>query len=127
LPANGHRKSLDALLLALASGKSYRDAAAEVGVSVKTVQRRMSDAAFRARVSELRGAMVSEASGRLARAMSGAAGALEGLLTAEGESVRLSAARSVLEFGVKIRESAELEQRVVALEQSLSQRKRKEP
>jgi hypothetical protein len=52
--------------------------------------------------------------------MARAAGTLAKLLDAEKESVRLGAARALLELGVKLRESVELEQRLAALEQRMS-------
>ncbi len=57
-------------------------------------------------------------SGAITDGMSFAADTLRKLLTAKSEMVRLSAARSVLELGVKLRESVELEQRISAIEQA---------
>jgi hypothetical protein len=60
--------------------------------------------------------MVDAAVGKLANASTRAVRTLTNLLTAESESVRLGAARSILELGAKLRESAELEQRISELE-----------
>jgi hypothetical protein len=60
--------------------------------------------------------MIGRALGKMADGMAEAAGTLRELLTAESESVRLGAARSLLELGVKLRESVELEERLAALE-----------
>jgi HEAT repeat protein len=45
-----------------------------------------------------------------------AADTLRDLLTAESESVRLGAARAMLELGVRVRDSVELGERVAELE-----------
>ena len=80
----------------------------------------MADPAFRRRVVELRADMVARSLGRLADGMADAADTLRALLRAEGESVRLGAARALLELGTKLRESVELEERLAALEAALS-------
>jgi HEAT repeat protein len=113
----GRRNADEALALALASGQTLRAAAAAVGVGERTATRRWADAAFRRHVSELRGDMVGRALGRMADGMSEAADVLRQLLAAESETVRLGAARSLLELGVKLRESVELEARLQALEE----------
>jgi hypothetical protein len=58
--------------------------------------------------------------------MAKAAGTLRKLLTASSDSVKLGAARAMLELGVKVREAAELEQRLVLLESRLAQREHDE-
>jgi transposase-like protein len=108
--------------LALASGKTAKATAAECDVCERTIGLWMAEDAFRRRVAELRGDMVQRALGRLADSMTAAADKLRELLTAEGESVRLGAARSLLELGVKLRESVELEQRLLAIERTLEER-----
>ena len=115
--ADSGRRSADELLaVAMASGQTLRGAAVVAGIAERTAARRWADPVFRRRVSDLRGQLVQAAVGKLANAMSEAADALQALLTADGENVRLGAARSILELGVKMRESTELEDRVVELE-----------
>ena len=118
----GRRNADEALALAVASGQTLRDAAAAAGIGERTATRRWADPAFRRRVGELRGDMVSNAVGRMADGMADAAGKLRELLTADSESVQLGAARSLLELGVKLRESVELEERVAELEQSIKRK-----
>ncbi len=120
----GRRKGDAALALALASGATIRDAAAAAGVGERTATRRWADAAFRRQVAELRGDMVGRALGRMADGMSDAAAKLRELLTAESESVRLGAARALLELGTKLRESVDHEERLAALEQNQERRKK---
>jgi hypothetical protein len=113
---NGRRKREDTLATALAGGSTLRAAAELAGVSERTATRRWADPAFRSRVSELRGAAVERATGRLADGMAEAAEVLRKLLDAESESVRLAACRATLELGVKLREVVEVEARIAALE-----------
>jgi hypothetical protein len=118
-PANGHGAKAhrdDALTLALARGLSNAEAAAEAGVSERTVGRRKAAPAFLARVRELRAGLVEWAAARLADGMVEAADTLGGLLTAESEATRLGAARSLIELGAKRRDSLELEERIAELE-----------
>jgi hypothetical protein len=120
MAAFGRRKGDDALLLALAAGQTVRDAARAAGVGERTATRRVAEPAFLRRVADLRADMVGRALGRMADAMTAAADTLRQLLTARSENVRLGAARSLLELGVKLRESVELEQRLLALEEGMS-------
>ena len=119
---NGRRNADEALATALALGQSLRDAAASAGVSERTAARRQAEPDFRRRVSELRAELVKGSLGRLADGMSEAADVLRRLLSAEAESVRLGAARSLLDLGVKLRESVEIEERLAALERELNGR-----
>ncbi len=112
----GRRNADEALALAVATGQTLRVAAQTAGIGERTASRRWADPVFRARVNELRSELVQRSLGRLADGMSEAADVLRGLLTAVSESVRLGAARSLLELGVKLRESVELEERLRALE-----------
>ena len=118
--AGNGRNNGDALALALAAGDTAIEAAAKARMSERTVYRRLADPAFRRHVQALRGEMVGRALGRMANGMSEAADVLRSLLAAKSESVRLGAARSLLEIGSKLRESVELESRLQALEERAS-------
>ena len=118
---DGRRKGDAALVLALAGGQTVRDSARAAGVGERTATRRLAAADFRRRVIETRAALVERATGQMADAMSAAAEALRKLLEARSEAVRLGAARAVLELGMKLRESAELEERLAELERRLGE------
>ena len=60
--------------------------------------------------------MAQRALGKMSDGMAEAADTLRQLLKAEAESVRLGAARSILELGSKLREAVELEDRIGELE-----------
>jgi hypothetical protein len=107
----------EAVALGLASGLSLAAAARKAKVGVPTAKRWSATLpAFRRRAQELRAEMTSQALGRMAAGMSEAADVLRGLLAAEAESIRLGAARSLLDLGLKLREAVELESRLAELE-----------
>jgi hypothetical protein len=115
--AHGGRKKADeALAVALAAGQTQRAAADSAKVSERTAARRWADSDFRRRVAELQHEMIGRCLGRMADGMAEAADVLRSLLTAESESVRLGAARAMLELGVRVRDTVELERRVRELE-----------
>lgn len=115
---NGRRNADDQLLMALACGATVDNAARQAGISPATAYRRLADAAFRQRLQTLRGDMVSRTSGTLTAAAGEAVRTLLELLkNPTSSSVRLGAAKAVLEIGMKLREMAELEQRVAELEE----------
>jgi ParB-like chromosome segregation protein Spo0J len=117
----GRRKNHRAdhqLLTALACGATQETAARQAGVSVSTARRRLADPEFCRELQALVGEMVQ----RTARALTAAgAEAVRGLLSLLKETtppaVRLGAIRAVLELGVKLRETADLEARIAALEE----------
>ena len=118
----GKRNADHQLLLALACGASVENAARQAGVSESTAYRRLADSDFGQRLKDLRADMVQRTAGALTAA---ATEAVRTLLELQKPSappaVRLGAARSVLEIGMKVREVADLEERLVALEESLAQ------
>jgi hypothetical protein len=105
--------------LALASGAGLAEAAAQSRSGERTIKTwRSSLPAFARRVQELRLEMTSQALGRLVDRMGEAADTLGHLSgKAKSETVRLAAARSVLELATKMHDVAELEQRISLLEQ----------
>jgi len=110
------KKAEDAIILALAAGATVREAAEQAKVCERTIFRRLDERTFVGRINEARGRMFAKAIGQLATSATKAATRLEELLQSESDSVCLSAARAVLELGVRLRESVELEERIAALE-----------
>src|SRR5262249_52252040 len=114
------KRADDALLLALACGASVEQAARQCGLSARTVYRRLAEPDFRRRLQALRGDMVSRTAGTLTAAATEAVRTLLELLkNSVSDAVRLGAARAVLEIGMKVREVADLEERLAELEQRL--------
>jgi len=117
---NGTKKAEAALVVALASGQSVRAASRASGVSERTIYRRLSDPAFREAVANARAAAVAQATAKLAQLSTAAVETLRRLLRAKSENIRLAAARAVLEFGGRLRESEEFSERIRKLEEELS-------
>ena len=116
MTAPGRKSADQAIVVALAGGRTIAHVAKAAGVGETTVYRRLRDPEFRRRVNEARAAFTDRALGRLSAASTAAVRTLRQLLNAKSEAVRLAAARSILELGAKLRETVELEQRLLALE-----------
>src|SRR5438034_2765520 len=113
MPGRGRRNADDMLLMALACGATIEAAAQKVGVSQATVYRRLQDPEFQKRLQQLRSDMVKRASSTLNAAGVEAVKTLLALLqSGVPPAVRLGAARSILEIGIKMREVTDLEERL---------------
>ena len=118
----GRRDVDEVLIAALACGATQEAAAAKAGVSLATVQRRMQNPEFKQRLLQFRSEMVGRLAGNLTVASGEAVRTLMDLLKNGTPTVRLGASRTILETGTKLRESADLEQRVMDLEQRLNEK-----
>jgi hypothetical protein len=108
------------LVLALACGASPENAAQKAKVSLRTVYRRLAEPEFRAQVQELRAEMVRRVAGMLTAAGIASIKTFTTLQeSAASESVRLAAARAIVELGCRLRESVELTERMTAVETRL--------
>jgi AcrR family transcriptional regulator len=120
MPQQGRRNADQALLVALACGATVEAAARNAGVSQATVYRRLQDPEFQKRVQQVRSDMVQRTAGMLtAASMEAVKTLLELQKTPVPAAVRLGAARSVIELGTKLRETAEFEARLAILEQHM--------
>jgi hypothetical protein len=106
--------------LALAGGRNCKDAAAAAGCAERTLRSWMADAAFKARVQQLRTDLFSAAVGRLADLAVKAADTLGGLLDSASEGVRLRAATAVLGLGARTRECLDVLEQLRALEEAIA-------
>jgi hypothetical protein len=122
--ARGVRRNADAALLAaLAGGSTVADAARAADVSARTVFRRLQDPAFRSELEAARAATIERVGAMLADSATAAVSVLRALLDPViPPSVRLSAARAILELALRYREVGDLEARVRALEELLGGR-----
>jgi hypothetical protein len=117
------RKGADrALLQALAFGASVEHAARKAGMSERSAYRRLDNPAFLEQLDQLRADMVQRTAGMLTGA---GMGSVKVLVDLQGDvsvpaSVRRRSARDVLEMGLKFRETAELEQRLAKVEETLA-------
>ncbi|WP_439624354.1 hypothetical protein [Gemmata sp.] len=118
--AEQRKKNEDALLLALACGATVEAAARQCNLTDRTIYRRLSEPAFKDRLQAPRADMVARAAGMLTAAAGEAVRTLLQLQKDAPATVRLGAARAVLELGMKLREVADLEARMAALEARLA-------
>lgn len=116
----GKQSADERLLAVLACGATVEAAARQAGVSERTVYRRLADRDFRRRLQGVRADCVQRTAGTLTAAATEAVRTLLELLRApSAAAVRLGSARAVLEIGMKLREIADLEERMAALEERL--------
>ena len=119
--AIGRRGADDRLLQLLACGATVVTAATQAGVSEATVYRRLADKEFSRKLQAIRADMVQRASGALTAAGTESVRTLLELQKpGVAPATRLGAAKATLELGMKVRETAELEQRLAALEEQVA-------
>lgn len=114
------------LVIALARGATVAEAAAEGGVSERTVYRRLEESEFRVRVASRRDAAIGCVTGRLSEINLKAAETLEGLLDSVDEKIQLQAAKACIELGMKIRDSSEIADRLTELERRYNEQRKAE-
>jgi hypothetical protein len=102
-------------------------AAEQLGISRKTVQRKLARPAFRRLVAELRAQLFAAALGRVAENMTRASDALAALLESNEPAIRLRAARTLLSMGIRLRDSVDLTDRVNELEAELARKQGMSP
>jgi hypothetical protein len=122
----GRKNADDVLLQALACGATIDHAARQAGISQATVYRRLKEPAFQHRLRELRAAMVQRTTAMLTASGGEAVKALLAQVQQESTppATRRAAARDILELGMKLRESTELEQRLADLEARVGESER---
>jgi hypothetical protein len=104
----------------LATGGTVVEAATAAGVDPRTIYAwKSGDPEFRARIDELRGAVISSVLGKMVNAMTIAADVLVKLLGNKSPGMRWKAAKSILELGLRVREQADIEERLAAIEEQL--------
>src|SRR5262245_33483921 len=112
------------LLQALACGGTVQNAACKAGVSERTAYRRLADPEFCKQLQQLRLEMVQRTAAMLTGAGMSSVKTLVDLQqdVAAPPGVRRRAARDVLEMGMKLRENADWEARLVGLEEQIKTR-----
>jgi hypothetical protein len=123
MAGTGKHYADEPLVMALAGGATAEAAAQKAGVSLRTVRRRLAAPAFRQRLQQVRADMVQRTAGALTAAATEAVRTLLELQKPPNPpAVRLAAARAVLDQGLKLREAAELEERLAELERRVEAR-----
>jgi hypothetical protein len=122
MPKKLFKKSEDAFLIALACGATVEAAAAQCGIAERTAYRRLKDPEFKSRLTRTRSEMIERATGMLTAAAGEAVRTLLSLQkSAVPPAVRMSAARAILEIGMKLREVVDIEERLNRLEALVQQ------
>src|SRR5262245_22582697 len=110
----------DAIIMGLATGLSAPQAAAKAGCSERTVRRRLESAEFRAQVDTTRARMVEAAVEKLSASGKLAVRTLRLLAkSSTSDSVKLGAARGILEYMLKAHEIHTVARQVEQLQQQL--------
>ncbi len=107
------------LALLIACGDSNEIAAKKCGIGSATAWRWRRSAAFRELVHELRAALITETTGKLAQTATQAAAVLNQLLSDSNSSIKLGAARTVLERAAEFIKIADFEERLNRIEADL--------
>ncbi|HLN32419.1 MAG TPA: hypothetical protein VK395_32120 [Gemmataceae bacterium] len=113
-----HKRNIrEEFLFALVLGAAVEGAAKSVGISKRTAYRWLADPAVKARLCKMRSERLERSSTMLTVA---GLEAVKTLLTLQAANqpapVRLGAARSILDFGMRLREHADFSQRLAELE-----------
>jgi predicted transcriptional regulator len=117
---NAHKND-DLILQALVTGMTIRESAEIVGVNEKTVRRRLQDPDFAGRLAGHRLEITRAVLDRMVDASVDAVDTLKKLLSAKGETVRLGAARAIIELGAKLQENGQQAERLAELEKVLKE------
>ena len=107
-------------IVALLSAPSVERAAKTAGMSRATLLRWMQDEGFKAELATARRALVSESIGRLQIMLTDATKTLHALLRYRAPSVRLGAARALVEFACRAKDAEDYDARLTALEERVT-------
>lgn len=114
-----HEKAMAALL----SSDTQTEAAEKAGISERTLRGYLAEPEFSAEYYRRKRQLVSDATRQIQTSYQAAINALRGIVENEksSESGRISAARALLEYGLKFTESHELMVRVEELENQVKE------
>ena len=107
----------DAILAALLTSDTQKDAAKKAGVCEKTIYNKLSDEEFYSKYSKARKTLVNKAAFQIQRALSTSISELRTIVEKGAkDSDRISAARALLEYGLSYTELAEIKRQIAELE-----------
>ena len=107
------RREVDDILgLHLDDGMTILRPIGRVGVCERTARLRLADAQFCKQLDDLRSEVAGRAVAMLADGMTKAAGRLVGLADVADEKIALAACNTVLELGMRLRQTEEIERRL---------------
>jgi phage terminase small subunit len=113
-------------LVALVANATVRDAAQAAGIGERTAWRYLAEPSVKAALTERQDAVLGHVSRRLASEMGAALDVLCGIMrnTAANDAARVSAARAVLDSGLRLAELVTLAERVAELEARMEEEER---
>ena len=118
MSGGGRSNARSVVIAGLAAGLTVAEIARQANVGEATIRRWRKNPDFTQAVENARAELISSTVGRLSDSATAAVQTLRELLSpTQPPSVRLGAARAVLELGVRLRESEELAKRVAILEE----------
>ncbi len=110
-------KTDDLLVTTLACGGTVENAAQRANISERSVYRRLEDPEFKQLLKDFRSEVTKRTAGVLCAASIEAVKTLIGLMERNcSPATRLGAARTVLEFNLRLREVIDVEERLAELE-----------
>jgi len=114
----------DLIVTALASGRTWVQAAEAAGCSVRHVARRAADPDVRRRVTEVRGHILDRAFGTASDQLAGAVATLSSVMvdTEAPPAARVSAAAKLIDAALRLRGELDVEHRLARLEELTSAR-----
>jgi HEAT repeat protein len=115
------RKNDDVLLMALACGCTVENASRSARISPRTAHRRLADPEFCQRLQATQTDMAKRVTATLTAAASEAATGLLTLLNSTSESVRLGAAKAILELECKAREITQVIEHLAKVEARMTE------
>src|SRR5262245_24164100 len=126
MPSGKKSDSLrDRAALGLAVGGTVQAVAGLCEVSERTIFNWLAEPEFKARIDALRAELLARAMGNVAARMVRASEVLGQLLESGNEHIRLGAARTLLQEGVKLRDSVQLAAAVAELQAENQEIKRR--
>ena len=110
-------------LLALLTSPTREKAAAAAGITSKTLRSYLMDPAFQAEYKKAFSGLVEEATRQAQRSIAPALSTLREIVEDVGENAqaRISAARSILEYGLRLTETADILARLDELETAMGE------
>src|ERR1700736_2279121 len=125
----GHGEKLsrkrESAIAALLTEPTIERAAARAEISTRTLKNWLALPDFQKAYQAARMRAFDHALARLQQSAGAAVDALGDLLMAGNDAIRLGAARSILELGVRLKESLEVEARLAALEEAARQQQQR--
>jgi len=117
-PSSRSNVTLEPFVAAMARGCTVTEAAEHAGISRSTAHRRLADPKVRQRITEARSATVERAGALLVDSWARAVARLVEFTESPNDTAAVGACKALLDYGLRLREAGELEERIAALERA---------